>query len=127
MIKLFKNYGLNVFIASTFFISQTVNVNANYLINEAPKEKFSVSLMKQVKNAKSDVVFTTFSYVPSISYQTENEITDKGKIEKVIEPISIGTGLLFTGYALNCIALLASFIDRVISISKKLSECKTQG
>ncbi|PIT69499.1 hypothetical protein [Bartonella tribocorum] len=127
MMKIFKNYVLSVFISSTFFISQTVNVNANYLINEAQKEKISVSLMKQVKNAKSDVVFTTFSYVPSISYQTENEITGEGKFEKVIEPMSIGMGLFFTGCALRCMALLVNLIESVVSISKKISEYKTQG
>ncbi|PIT69501.1 hypothetical protein [Bartonella tribocorum] len=121
MMKIFKNYILSVFISSTFFISQTVNVNANYLINEAPKEKFSVSLMKQVKNAKSDVISTTAFYVPSVSYQTENGTTGDGKVEKVIELITIGT--FGTGMAIGYAASMAGMflgliINKIVSFFK---------
>ncbi|WP_019219756.1 hypothetical protein [Bartonella florencae] len=114
MVKIFKNY-LSVFIASTFFLSQTVNVHANYLENTTPKEEFSVSLMEQVKNAKSDAVSTTAFYAPSVSYQTENGTTSEGRVEKVVEPLTIGAGVLVAGYA---ITFIISWIKDIVLMFK---------
>ncbi|CAK01100.1 hypothetical protein [Bartonella tribocorum] len=118
MVKIFKNYVLSVFIASTFFLSQTVNVNANYLKNGSPKEEFSVPLMEQVKNAKSDAVSTTAFYVPSVNYKTENGTTFEGKVEKVLEPMTVGVGLLFAGYAMSFIGSIISWIKDIVLMFK---------
>ncbi|WP_375625112.1 hypothetical protein [Bartonella sp. MU37NMGALS] len=118
MVKIFKNYILSIFIASTFFISQTVNVNANYLKNDTPKEELSVFPMEQVKYAKSDVVSTTSFYAPSANYQTENGTTGQGKIEKVVEPMTIGVGLLFAGYAMSFIGSIISWIKDIVLMFK---------
>ncbi|WP_273722969.1 MULTISPECIES: hypothetical protein [unclassified Bartonella] len=118
MVKIFKNYILSIFIASTFFISQTVNVNANYLKNDTPKEELSVSPMEQVKYAKSNVVSTAASYVPSVNYKTENGTTSEGKFEKVVEPMTIGMGLLLTGYAMSFIGSIISWIKDIVLMFK---------
>ncbi|WP_375629493.1 MULTISPECIES: hypothetical protein [unclassified Bartonella] len=118
MVKIFKNYILSIFIASTFFISQTVNVNANYLKNDTPKEELSVFPMEQVKYAKSDVVSTTAFYAPSVNYQTEHGTIGEGKFEKVVEPMTIGMGLLFTGYAMSFIGSIISWIKDIVLIFK---------
>ncbi|WP_175869485.1 hypothetical protein [Bartonella gabonensis] len=116
MVKIFKNYVLSVFIVSTFFLSQTVNVNANYLENTPPKEEFSLPLMGQVKNAKADIVSTATFYAPSVSYQTENGTISEGKVEKVVDPITVGMGLLFSVYAMNFIGTLVGGIKGIIAM-----------
>ncbi|UNF40860.1 hypothetical protein MNL09_01365 [Bartonella krasnovii] len=113
MVKLFKNYVLSFFIASTFFLSQTINVNANYLENTPPKEELSIPLMA-LKNAKSDAVSTTAFYTPSVSYQIENMTPLEGKVEKVFAPMTIGKGLLFTGYAMNFIGSIITWIKDIV-------------
>ncbi|QEE08981.1 cytochrome c-type biogenesis protein DsbD, protein-disulfide reductase [Bartonella kosoyi] len=118
MVKIFKNHLLSFFIASTFFISQTVNVNANYLENTTPKEEFSVPLMEQVKNVKSDAVSTTAFYVPSVNYKTENGTTFEGKVEKVLEPMTVGVGLLFAGYAVSFIGSIITWIKDIVLMFK---------
>ncbi|WP_330169537.1 hypothetical protein [Bartonella grahamii] len=118
MVKIFKNYILSIFIASTFFISQTVNVNANYLKNDTPKEELSVFPIEQVKYAKSDVVSTTAFYVPSVNYQTESGTTGEGKVEKVVEVMTIGMGLLFTGYVMSLIGSITSWIRDIVLMFK---------
>ncbi|WP_375622819.1 MULTISPECIES: hypothetical protein [unclassified Bartonella] len=118
MVKIFKNYILSIFIASAFFISQTVNVNANCLKNDIPKEELSVLPMEQVKYAKSNVVSKTAFYVPSVSYQTENGTTGEGKIEKVVEPITIGIGVLSAGYAISLIGSIISWIKDIMLMFK---------
>ncbi|WP_273754742.1 MULTISPECIES: hypothetical protein [unclassified Bartonella] len=118
MVKLFKNYVLSVFIASTFFLSQTINVNANYLENTPPKEELSIPLIAQVKNAKSDAVSTTAFYAPSVSYQTQNGTVGEGKVEKVLEPMTVGMGLLFAGYAMSFIGSIISWIKDIVLMFK---------
>ncbi|WP_375619758.1 MULTISPECIES: hypothetical protein [unclassified Bartonella] len=118
MVRIFKNYILSIFIASAFFISQTVNVNANYLKNDTQKEEFSVFPMEQVKYAESNIVSTTAFYVPSVNYQTENGTIGKGKIEKVLEPMTIGVGLLFAGYAISFIGSIISWIKDIVLMFK---------
>ncbi|WP_254472957.1 MULTISPECIES: hypothetical protein [unclassified Bartonella] len=118
MVKIFKNYFLSVFIASTFFLSQTVNVNANYLENTTPKEELSIPLMKQIKYAKSDAVSTTAFYAPSVSYQTENGTTFQGKVEKVLDPMTIGIGVLVTGCVINVIGSIISWIKDISTFLK---------
>lgn len=118
MVKIFKNHLLSVFIASTFLISQTVNVNANYLENTTPKEELSIPLMKQIKYAKSDAISTTAFYVPSVNYQTENGTTFQGKVEKVLEPMTVGVGLLFAGYAVSFIGSIITWIKDIVLMFK---------
>ncbi|WP_375616030.1 hypothetical protein [Bartonella sp. AP58NXGY] len=118
MVKIFKSYVLSIFITSAFFLSQTINVNANYLKKEAPKEECSVALMEQVKNVKSDAVSMTAFHVPSVSYGTENGTTFEGKVEKVVEPMTIGMGLLFAGYAMSFIGSIISWIKDIVLMFK---------
>ncbi|WP_375703340.1 hypothetical protein [Bartonella sp. AD13SXNS] len=118
MVKIFKSYVLSIFITSAFFLSQTINVNANYLKKEAPKEECSVVLMEQVKNVKSDAVSMTAFHVPSVSYRTENGTTFEGKVEKVVEPMTIGMGLLFAGYAMSFIGSIISWIKDIVLMFK---------
>ncbi|WP_139412929.1 hypothetical protein [Bartonella mastomydis] len=118
MVKIFKNYVLSVFIASTFFLSQTVNVNANYLENTPPKEELSIPLKQQIKYAKSEEVFTTAFYAPSVNYQTENGTTFEGKVEKVLEPMTVGMGLLLTGYAISFIGSIIGWIKDIVLMFK---------
>ncbi|MBB4076695.1 hypothetical protein GGR08_001001 [Bartonella fuyuanensis] len=112
MINIFKTYVFSIFIASTFFLSQIVNVNANYSRKDAPKEEFSVSLMEKAKNIKSDAVSRTAFYFPSVSYETVSE----GKVEKVVDPTTIGVGLLVAGYAISFIGSLISWIKDLVLI-----------
>ncbi|WP_375611139.1 MULTISPECIES: hypothetical protein [unclassified Bartonella] len=118
MVKIFKNYILSIFIASTFFISQTVNVNANYLKNDTPKEELSVFPMEQVKYAKSDVVSTTAFYAPSVNYQTEHRTIGEGKLEKVFEPMTVRGGLLYAGYAISFIGSIINWINDIVLMFK---------
>ncbi|EJF82511.1 hypothetical protein [Bartonella rattimassiliensis] len=118
MVTIFKNYILSIFIVSTFFLSQTVNVNANYWKNDSSKEESSISLMGQTKFAKADTVSTTTFYVPSVSNQTKNETTFEGKVEKVVEPLTIGMGLLVSGYAISIIGSIISWIKDIVMMFK---------
>lgn len=117
MVKLFKNYVLSFFIASTFFLSQTINVNANYLENTPPKEELSIPLMA-LKNAKSDTVSTTAFYTPSVSYQIENGTASEGKVEKVVEPITIVVGILAAGYGISFIGSIIGWIKDIVLMFK---------
>ncbi|UNF29459.1 hypothetical protein MNL13_01385 [Bartonella krasnovii] len=118
MVKIFKSYVLSVFIASTFFLSQTINVNANYLENTPSKEELSIPLMAQVKNEKSDTISTTAFHASFVSYQTENMTPLEGKVEKVFAPMTIGKGLLFTGYAMNFIGSIINWIKDIVLMFK---------
>ncbi|EJF75285.1 hypothetical protein HWV54_05700 [Bartonella alsatica] len=93
MIKVFKNYVFNIFIASVFFLSQSVNVNANYLKNVPQRENMSVSLMET--DRKKEISIAAF-YVPSSNCLVEN-----GKVVKVFEPITLTLGLFNTVGALG--------------------------
>ncbi|WP_208440830.1 hypothetical protein [Bartonella raoultii] len=118
MVKIFKKYILSVFIVSTFFISQTVNVNANYLENTTTKEELSIPLMKQTKYAKYDTVSTVAFYVPSVSYQTENGTLSEGKVEKVLEPMTVILGLLSVGYAMSFIGSIIGWTKDIVLMFK---------
>ncbi len=83
-----------------------------------PKEELSVSFIEHVKNAKSDAVSTTAFYAPSVSYQTENETNADGKVEKVLEPVTLGMGLLFAGYAVSFIGSIIGWIKDIVVMFK---------
>lgn len=117
MVKILKKYVLSAFIVITFFISQTVNVNANYLENTPPKEELSIPLMA-LKNAKSDAVSTTAFYTPSVSYQIENGTMGEGKVEKVVEPMTIVVAILATGYGISLLGSIIGWIKDIVLMCK---------
>lgn len=113
MTKMFKKHVLNIFIMIVFFLSQIVNVNANYLKNNSQKENISISLKKQ--GNKKAISMATL-YVPDLNYGVENKATIEGKIEKVLEPITLGTfGVgVAIGYAATAVGILLGWIINLI-------------
>ncbi|WP_455477313.1 hypothetical protein [Bartonella sp. B41] len=108
-----KNYVLNVFIVFAFFLSQIVNVQANYASNKLQKENFYVSATEHKINK---TVSMDALYVSNFLDQgTENE----GKIEKVVEPITIGAlGLgTLTGYVTSVVGMvIGALIGKIIKL-----------
>ncbi|WP_317992964.1 hypothetical protein [Bartonella gliris] len=118
MIKVFKNYVLNIFIVVAFFLSQVMTVNANYLKNGPQREESSFSRMEQGgKNAINMAAF----YLPSLNNEMENNVIPEGKIEKVLEPISIGVfgfGMAI-GYASTALGLFLGWLISIIRAAKR--------
>ncbi|WP_455477312.1 hypothetical protein [Bartonella sp. B41] len=112
-----KNYVLNVFIVFAFFLSQIVNVQANYASNKLQKENFYVSATEHKINK---TVSMDALYVSNFLDQgTENE----GKIEKVVEPITIGvlstTAAFGLGFSVGSImAAVSAMIGILIAVVK---------
>ncbi|WP_375665405.1 hypothetical protein [Bartonella sp. TT121SHDZB] len=104
MTKVFKNYILNIFIAIAFLLSQIVNANATQLNNSLPKESFSVSVIEKATNMAT-------LYISNLNYGVGNEATVEGKIEKVLEPITIGTfGIsMLAGYGIGITGTLLAW------------------
>ncbi|MBB5073533.1 hypothetical protein HNQ69_000654 [Bartonella callosciuri] len=119
MVKVFKNNVLSVFIVAAFFLSQVVNVNANHLRNSSQKEDVIDYILKQMGNPISNITGITDLYVSTVNYGVENKATVEGKIEKVIEPVTIVTGLVIATYAINLIGALTAWIKEIIFMSKK--------
>ncbi|MGF7156832.1 hypothetical protein [Bartonella heixiaziensis] len=117
MVKVFKKYTLNIFIVSAFFLSQIVSVHANYLRSNFQKEDADC-VMKQVANVTSKAVATTTLYVPEINYGAKNGTPIEGKIEKVADPITIGMGFMFAGYAISFISSIIGWIRDIVSMFK---------
>ncbi|UNE54892.1 hypothetical protein [Bartonella machadoae] len=114
MVKLFNKYSLSVFIATAFFLSQVVNVHANYLSNSSQKEDTDC-VIEQVTNVTYTTVDTTSLSVPAVSYETTNEAALEGKFEKVVDPITVGVGVLVFGYAFS---FIIGLIKDIVSIFK---------
>lgn len=115
MIKMFKNYILNIFIVTIFLISQTVNVNANYSKNEAQKENIAVSIIEQGKRKTVNVAALSMT---DVSHEA-NDVATEGKIEKVVEFIRIGN--LGIGVAIGYgVATVSTLLGAVISQIVKL-------
>ncbi|WP_455481061.1 hypothetical protein V3564_01365 [Bartonella sp. B12(2025)] len=118
MVKIFKIYVLNIFIAATFFLSQVENVNANHLKNTPQKEDAANYVIKQVKNVKSKAVGIATLYVPAVSYDADNKATVEGKVEKAADPLTIGMGILVTGYVLDLIGTIIGWVKDIVSMFK---------
>ncbi|MBB5073532.1 hypothetical protein HNQ69_000653 [Bartonella callosciuri] len=119
MVKLFRNYVLSIFTAVAFFLSQVVNANANHLKNNPQHENIPVSVMEQRENK---IINIAALYVPGLSYGVENNSVAQGKIEKVFEPITLGTFSvgIAAGYATSMIGmLLGLIISAIVSYFKK--------
>ncbi|MET3559752.1 hypothetical protein ABID39_000429 [Bartonella japonica] len=100
MIKIFKNYMLNLLVVTTFIFSQAVSANANY---SSQKENISDYVTPQVENTTSIATNATAFYVPAVNHTAESSDASEGKVEKVVEPVTIGLGILFAGYAISFI------------------------
>ncbi|UNE54891.1 hypothetical protein [Bartonella machadoae] len=109
MAKLFRNYLFNIFIATVFFLSQIVNVHANSLSNVVQQEEVSV-----IEQVKEKVTHITAFYAPSLNYEAINDTTAEGKVEKVIEPITLTLGTFgiaaLAGYATTIVGMLLGWM-----------------
>ncbi|EJF82510.1 hypothetical protein [Bartonella rattimassiliensis] len=109
MIKLFKNHMLGIFIMSAFSLSQVVSVHANYLQNNTLSENTVISAIKQKRKDAIDIIAL---YAPNLNHDVENEITIEGKVEKVVEPLTLGTfGIgIAIGYASSMVGMFLGWI-----------------
>ncbi|MET3589366.1 putative membrane protein [Bartonella silvatica] len=115
MVKIFKNYRLNIFILAIFFLSQTINVNANYLPHSLQKENISVTMIEQQSKAFNIADL----YVSKFIYEEKNKDLSEGKIEKVFfEPITLGvfTTLGALGFGIFT-GVVAAILSGIIGIS----------
>ncbi|WP_208435150.1 hypothetical protein [Bartonella phoceensis] len=120
MVKIFNNYVLSVFIALAFSFSQIVNVNAKYLNNDSHEKEFFVTEQRN----ENTVNIATF-YATSLNYGVENEVPIEGKIEKVLEPVTIGTfGVgMALGYVTSAASmLLGLIIGKIVILIKSAFE-----
>ncbi|GAA4660334.1 hypothetical protein [Bartonella pachyuromydis] len=125
MTKLFKNYILNVFIVAVFFLSQIVNVNANYLQNTLTKEIIIDRITgKEKNNLISITAFRSLFYDSNLNHKPKNNViseSNKGKIENVAEFVTMGVfdiGMAI-GYTVSTVGLLLGFmINKIITLFK---------
>ncbi len=113
MVKIFKNYILSAVMAIVFSFSQVVSVNANYLINDSQKEKISVFV---IESEKGKTINTVAFHVPTVSYGEKNGALVEGKVEDVVETVTIAMGLLVVGYALNIIGSIIGWVKDMVVI-----------
>ncbi|WP_019219758.1 hypothetical protein [Bartonella florencae] len=107
MTKLFKNKALNNLIVAILIFSQVTNVHANYLKNTSKKIEIADCVIE-----KNKTIGTVSFHIPDFNYATENKAFAERKIEKVLEPITIGTfGIgMAIGYATSAAAMLLGWI-----------------
>ncbi|GAA5103479.1 hypothetical protein [Bartonella jaculi] len=96
MVKLFKNNVLSIFMAIAFSFLQVVNVNANYLKNNSQQET-PVSVVKQ----KAISTAALYNHNPDSNHWAENETATEGKIEPVVDPITIAVGVVIGTYVIG--------------------------
>lgn len=118
MNKIFKNSVLSIFMAGTFFLSQIVNANAYNLQNISQKENMANYVTEQKENTTYKAVRMAALHIPAVSYGTENGTIVGGKVEKVLEPITIGLGLLCFGYAISFVSSLIGWIKDITLMFK---------
>ncbi|WP_208433918.1 hypothetical protein [Bartonella taylorii] len=112
MVKVFKNYVLSILIATAFSLSQVANVNANYLKNSSQQETSSVFAAKQKAISMATL------YIPSLNYEVGNKTTFEGKVEKVVEPLTVGMGIMIAGYAVSFISSIIGWIKDIVLMFK---------
>lgn len=112
MVKVFKNYVLSLFIATAFSLSQIASVNANYLKNSSQHEASSVFSVKQKAISMATL------YVPSLNYEVGNKTAFEGKVEKVVEPLTVGVGIMVAGYAISFISSIIGWIKDIVLMFK---------
>ncbi|EJF75282.1 hypothetical protein HWV54_05715 [Bartonella alsatica] len=108
----------NIFIVVAFFLSQIANVNAHYLRNIPQKEEVVDYVMEKAENMAPKVVMTTAFSIPTVNYGTTHGTFFEGKIEKVVELVTIGTGLLITGYVISFISSVIGWIKDITIMLK---------
>ncbi|ATP12061.1 hypothetical protein BHOIPH791_02210 [Bartonella henselae] len=120
MVKVLKNQVFSIFIVTFFSFSQIISVSAHAspLKNSPQQENISVSVMEQGK--KIAINMATF-YMPNFTYEAKNEAALEGKVEKVVEPITIGIfGIgMAIGYATTAVGLLFGWIINLIIYKTK--------
>ncbi|MBX4336123.1 hypothetical protein [Bartonella raoultii] len=107
MTKSFQNYILSILITIVFSFSQIVSVHASHLENNSQKEKISIT-EQGMKNPINTISF----YTSILNYGVKHETPIEGKIEKVFEPITIGTfGIgMALGYGSSTVGLFLGWL-----------------
>ncbi|MBX4336122.1 hypothetical protein [Bartonella raoultii] len=118
MYKIFKNYAFSVCIAITFLLSHIVNVNAHHLINVPKKESIAQHTTEQKNDLTYKAVRMAALYTPAVSHGQGNEAIIGGKIEKVVEPMSIAIGIMCTGYVISIITSVIGWVKDIVWIFK---------
>lgn len=116
MTKVFKNYILNIFIVTVFFLSQIINVHANDLKTISQKEDIAHCVME--KNKATRIVAGNFL---DSNQKTNNITISEGKIEKIAELVTIGTfGVgMALGYVSSTVGLfLGWIINKIVMFFK---------
>ncbi|WP_208440383.1 hypothetical protein [Bartonella raoultii] len=116
MTKVFKNYILNIFIVTVFFLSQIINVNANDLKIISQKEEIVDYVME--KNKATHVV--AFDFLDS-NHRTNNNALSQGKIEKIAVLVKLGTFEIAValGYAAATVGFLIGLvIKKIVTLYK---------
>ncbi|KEC55379.1 hypothetical protein [Bartonella koehlerae] len=111
MKKVLRNQLLSIVTVSVFFLSQVANVHANYLENNS-QAAAPISVVEQ--GNKKTINMTAF-YIPSLNHGTENEIAFEGKVEKVVDIITLGVGIMSAGYIISTVI---NWIAQIISFFK---------
>ncbi|CDO46451.1 hypothetical protein AT246_01045 [Bartonella henselae] len=111
MKKVLRNQLLSILTVSVFFLSQVANVHANYLENNS-QAAAPISVVEQ--GNKKTINMATF-YIPSLNHGTENAVAFEGKVEKVVDVITLGIGIMSAGYIISTVI---SWISQIISFFK---------
>ncbi|WP_317992965.1 hypothetical protein [Bartonella gliris] len=115
MVKLFKNHVLSIIIATVFSLFQVINVNANYLKNNFQQEVVSVSVEKQGENK---AISTTTFHTTDLNRGAKNETAIEGKVERVLEPLTVGIGVILAGHVISAITAFIGWITQIVSLFK---------
>ncbi|WP_156850488.1 hypothetical protein [Bartonella refiksaydamii] len=113
MMKVFKNYVLNIFIVFAIFFSHVMNVNANHMRNNPQEKNAFISVTEQ---ERKKTTYMSVFYIPSLNYEAGNEAAFEEKVEKVVEPITLGTfGIgVAIGYATTVVGMLLGWVINLI-------------
>ncbi|WP_208435151.1 hypothetical protein [Bartonella phoceensis] len=109
MFKVFKNYLLSIFVALVFSFSHVVHVHANYFRNVSQKGGVSISI---IGNEKGKAGNTDGFRIPAVSYEAKVE----GKVENVVEVVTVALGLLAISYVLNIIGSVLEWVKDLVAI-----------
>ncbi|ETS07845.1 hypothetical protein [Bartonella henselae] len=111
MKKVLRNQLLSILTISVFFLSQVANVHANHLENNSQP----VAPISVVEQGNKETINMAAFYIPSLNHGTENEVAFEGKVEKVVDIITLGVGLMSAGYIISTVI---NWISQIISFFK---------
>lgn len=118
MVKIFKIRLLSIFIALAFSFLQIVSVNANNLRHTSQRDNISFSVIEQ---EKKQAINTDTSYIPAVSYGTENGALAEGKVEKVVSIMGALLGIVLLGNAVSIIHSVVEMVQSIYSIIQPLT------